>query len=232
MPASRSLIALLLGTIVFFALWLVALKPGSSSSGSGGGSSNQGLGAYQSDINKAKQAVGVSNASNAASGRLSGGSSATAPAAPAAAGRPSSATPTGSAKPTTTSASTARPAATARAGAGVSGAGASTAGQLSTVRAALSAHRVVAMLFYNPGGADDQAVRQELASVPTHHGQVVKLAIPLSQAANFTAVTEQVPVNFSPTLVLIDRHGQASEILGYSDSFEINQRVDDALAVG
>ena len=58
MPASRSLIALLIGTVAFFALWVVALKPGSSKTGSG----SQGLGQYQSAINKAHQAVATSNA--------------------------------------------------------------------------------------------------------------------------------------------------------------------------
>ena len=52
-------------------------------------------------------------------------------------------------------------------------------------------------------GADDQAVKQELGSVPSHRGVVVKLAVPLAEAASFTAVTQQVPLNFSPTLVLI-----------------------------
>jgi hypothetical protein len=88
---------------------------------------------------------------------------------------------------------------------------------------------VVALLFYNPLAADDDAVKQELAGVPTHRGRVVKLTIPLSEASNFTAVTQQVPVNFSPTLVLIAPNGQAGEIVGFSDQLEIAQRVDDAL---
>src|SRR5947209_19557930 len=64
MPASRSLIALLVGTVAFFALWMFALKGSSSSSSS----SSQGVGQYQSAINKAHQAVKTSKASNAASG--------------------------------------------------------------------------------------------------------------------------------------------------------------------
>jgi hypothetical protein len=104
------------------------------------------------------------------------------------------------------------------------------AANLSTVEAAVSAHKVVAILFYNPQAADDQAVKGELASVPTRKGRVVKLAIPLNEAANFTAVTQQVPVNLSPTLVLVSRTGAATEIVGYSSPFEIAQRVDNALA--
>jgi hypothetical protein len=97
------------------------------------------------------------------------------------------------------------------------------------VETAVNAHKVVALLFYNPQAADDQALKRELASVPTHKGRVVKLAIPLGDAANFTAVTQQVPVNLSPTLVLVSGAGAATEIVGYSDPFEIDHRVDDAL---
>lgn len=225
MPASRSLIALLVGTVAFFALWIVALKPGSSTSAGSGKS--QGLGAYQSDINKAKQAVGISNASNAASGNENAASS------PAASSSPPAPAP-GAAKPAGHSSS--RPAAktpAAKATAAKASPQPATAAQnLSTVKAAITSHKVVVMLFYNPGAADDQAVKQELGSVPDHKGKVVKLSIPLSQASNFTAVTQQVPLNFSPTLVLIDPTGQASEIVGYSDTFEIDQRVADALAAG
>lgn len=224
MPASRSLIALLVGTVVFFALWLVALKPSGSSS-SGSSSSSQGLGQYQSDINKAHQAVQISNASNAASGNDGTSPAASSPAASGGSAPATKATATTSS--TTRSASKPSLPVTSKTGQHSPAAMA----RLSTVQRALAQHKVVAMLFFNPQAADDQAVKQELAGVPTHHGQVVKLTIPLSEASNFTAVTQQVPVNFSPTLVLIAPNGQAGEIVGYSDQFEIAQRVDDALAV-
>ena len=65
MHASRGLIALLVGTVAFFALWIVALKPGGSSSS---GTNAQGLAGYQAAIAKAHQAVQTSAADNAASG--------------------------------------------------------------------------------------------------------------------------------------------------------------------
>ena len=215
MPASRSLIALLIGTVVFFALWTFVLKGNSSSAG--GSSKRGGLGQYQSDISAARHAVGVSNASNAASGNenatSSGGASATH-------------TSTTTAKPSTTSASSTKsnPPVTH-----VKVQRQTAAITLSTVQAAVTRHKVVALLFYNPAAADDQAVKHELASVPAHRGAVVKLTVPLSEAASFTAVTQQVPLNFSPTLVLISTKDEASEIVGYTDPFEIDQRVLDAL---
>jgi hypothetical protein len=225
MPASRSLIALLVGTVVFFALWLVALKPSSSSSGGSGGSSSQGLGSFQSDINKAHQAVATSNASNAASGNENVTSSSGGATASHQSAKPASKPHTASSVKSSAESSTKPSVATTKAQRHA------LANNLTTVRSAISAHRAVALLFYNPAAADDQAVKQELAAVPTHKGHVVKLAIPLKEASAFTAVTQQVPVNLSPTLVIVSSNGQASEIVGFSTGFEISQRVDDALAV-
>src|SRR5947209_5546858 len=60
---SKPLIALLVGTVAFFALWTVALKGGAS-----GGASSKSLGTYQSAIDKAHHAASLSNAVNAAHG--------------------------------------------------------------------------------------------------------------------------------------------------------------------
>jgi hypothetical protein len=223
MPASRSLIALLVGTVAFFALWLVALKP-SSSSNNGGSSSSQGAGQLQSAINKAHQAVKTSNASNAAAGN--DGTAPSSSPSSSSAGSPAS-------QPASSSTSKAQastkpvPHLTAKVGKHSH----ATLARLSTVQHALARHKAVAMLFYNPKAADDVAVKQELRAVPTHRGHVVKLTIPLGEASNFTAVTQQVPVNFSPTLVLIAPNGEVGEIVGFSDKLEIAQRVTDALAL-
>jgi hypothetical protein len=66
--------------------------------------------------------------------------------------------------------------------------------------------------------------------VPGHGGQVFKLAIPLSEGSSYAALTNQVPVNISPTLVIIDRRRHADEVVGFADSFEIVQRLSDALS--
>jgi hypothetical protein len=220
MQASRGLIAVLVGTVVFFALWIVALKPSGSSSGAGG-RPTQGLKGYQSDIAAAHQAVQTSNADNA---RAGGGPVTTAPApaasassAPVAKAAPAPAAHNAKARTHVAAPRTAVSSGTA-------------ASRLGTVQRAIRAHKVVAMLFYNPAAADDRAVRRELAAVPTHHGRVVKLTIPLSEISSYTAVTTQVPVNFSPTLVLLAPDGQADELVGFSDQFEIAQRVGQALA--
>lgn len=219
MQASRGLIALLVATVAFFALWIVALKPGGSSQ-SPGGSPTHGPSGYQADIAAAHQAVQTSNADNVRSG-ADPSSAASSPAS------------TNQSAPATHAAPTASHGARSHTRLAVANSDhspGSSADRLNTVQRARRAHDVVAMLFYNPAATDDQAVRQEFAVVPTHRGRVVKLTIPLREIANYTAVTEQVPVNFSPTLVLVAPNGQADEIVGFSDRFEIAQRVDQALA--
>ena len=44
-------------------------------------------------------------------------------------------------------------------------------------------------------------------------------------------ISNQVRSRQSPTLVLVNPAAQATMIIGFADTFEIAQRVDDALAV-
>jgi hypothetical protein len=205
---SKPLIGLLLATVVFFALWMVALKP-HGSGGSSSGSGNQGLGQYQTDINAAHKAVQTANAASGRAGSV--------PAAPATVTATSTvaAHPTASPKPLVRPVRTREPAAS----------------RLASVQQALRSHRVLALLFYNPGAPDDRAIHRELTGVPTHRGRVFKLAIPLSEIGRYTSITEELPVNLSPTLVLVAPDRQTDEIVGYADPFEISQRIDDALAL-
>jgi hypothetical protein len=229
----RPLIALLVATLAAFGLWYVELRPSSSSSGGG----SQGAGTYQSAINQAHQAVKTSNAANAKLGAPTSTGRASASPTPKAstAKVATSAKTTGTASRTTTTASKAS--ATAVPQPAVKHAASkpaaklvSTAQQLSLVTNAITAHKVVAVLFYNDAAADDQAVDKELAAVPTHGGRVVKAAVPLTALTSFGIITQQVPVVTAPTLVLIDSSRQATEITGFADTLEITQRVDDALA--
>ncbi|HEY2159979.1 MAG TPA: hypothetical protein VGH24_01620 [Solirubrobacteraceae bacterium] len=218
---SRPLIGLLAATVLVFALWVVALKPHDSGTGSGGSSSG-GLGQYQSDIKAAHQAVGTSNAANARAGAdptsaPSGSTAAAHPAKVAAAKHAAVVKHAVAVKHATPAKSLPHTvAAVSRFGA---------------VQRALRRHEVLALLFFNPAAPDDRAVNAELRTVPAHSGKVFKLAIPLSEINSYMAITNRVPVNLSPTLVLIAPNGAADEIVGYADPFEISQRVNDALAI-
>jgi hypothetical protein len=197
---SRPLIGVLIAAVAVLALWLVALKPGSSSTGG----KQQGLGAYQSAINKAHQAAATSDAAAAAVNGTG----------------PTTSTTSATARPATATRTAATHVARVHVDANTPGA----------VARALARRNVVALLFYNPAATDDQAVKQELAAVSTDRGKVVKLAVPVGQLARYSLVTNQVPIQVSPTLVLIDKSRQASTIVGFADRFEIAQRVEDALS--
>jgi hypothetical protein len=224
---SRPLIALLLGTVAVFALWIVALKP--STSGGGAGSKP---GAYVSAIAKAHQAVALSAAASVARG----GTVAASPSAhPAAAAQTSAITHTpAAAQSSHPTAKATHPASTIfKTGTTWPAQRTSTSGparRASAVARALKKNETVALLFYNAAGTDDRAVRRELAAVPAHRGRVLSVAVPLNELARYGVVTNQVMVNVSPTLVLIDKGHQASTIVGFADRFEIAQRVADALA--
>ncbi len=215
---SRPLIALLIATLAFFALWITMLKPSTAPSGPKGGTN-----AYQSAIAKARQTVAASDRAAGIHTTPAAGASGihTTPAAGAAAAQSSSPS-----VPTVTVPST-----SAKVGGGAAHNPAATTHRLNVVTRALDAHKVLALLFYNPAATDDRAVKRELASVSTHGHRVVKLAIPISELARYPVVTTQVQLNESPTLVLIDSHRQATTIVGFADRFEIAQRVQDALAV-
>jgi hypothetical protein len=101
----------------------------------------------------------------------------------------------------------------------------------SVIESGLSQHKVLAILFFNPAAADDQAVKHELDAIPARGGKVVKLAVPLSEITRYPVITNQVQVTESPTLVLIDGQRKADMLTGYLDQFELAQRVSDALSV-
>jgi hypothetical protein len=230
----KPLIGLLLGTVAFFAIWMVALKPHSSSSGGSQG----GVGQYQSAINQAHNAVTTSNQANAKLGAPTATTSATTPAATTPATTAKAATAkaaTAKAKATTAPAKApAKPVTKAKAAPApkpaAQSAKAVAATAVQTVGTAIRAGKVVAILFYNDAAADDRAMKSELAAIPTHGGQVVKVAVPVSQLIQFSSLTQTVDVNTAPELVLIDHARQASTLVGYADSVEIAQRINDALA--
>src|SRR4051794_32160863 len=156
---SRPLLALLVGSVAFFAVWMVALKPSGSGSSSSGGSS-----AYQSAIAKAHAAVATSNGASAAHGGTVAAGAHTASTPPGQTSTPPGSAPNpavtthGATKLTTRPA----PATTGHA------APATPAQRRNAVEGALRTNKVLALLFYNGAAADDRAIRKELASVPTH----------------------------------------------------------------
>lgn len=180
---------------------------------------------------KAKQAVATGNAAAAkteATAKATGGTATTtAPAKPAkaAAAKPATAaaaTPATAAKPATTAAAT--PATTA--------AKPEVAGQSAAVReilAELDGGKVVVLLFWEPKGSDDRAVRSAVARTNLHGGKVETHVASIDDLADYAPITRGVPVVTSPSVVVIDKNRRARVIAGLTIPREIDQTVARAL---
>jgi hypothetical protein len=203
---SKPLLGLLAASVIGLALMMVAFKGPSSSAGG-----SRGVGTYQTAINQAHSAVATSNAANAAAG--GNASSTAAPSHRSSSARPAS---------TAAAPHAAKPAGSAPA---KPSAAALAQDEVNVLQAALAAHRVIGLLFYNPAASDDAAVAKELAAAATAPG-VVKLMVPVANISRFTMITNDVPVTSSPTLLLIDRTGDATPLTGFADRFEIAARLN------
>jgi hypothetical protein len=78
------------------------------------------------------------------------------------------------------------------------------------------------MLFWDSAGSDDRHTRAALQQVNTRHGTVKVHAIPIKDVGKYTAITADVKINVSPTIVIISPKLQAWRITGYTDTGEIN----------
>lgn len=97
------------------------------------------------------------------------------------------------------------------------------------VESQLKAGKTVLILFWNPHGAEDVAVRGELPAVQRRlGGKIAVRYAAASQVGEYGAVTHAVQVNQTPTLVIVNPHGQATVITGLTDAFAIEQAVREA----
>jgi hypothetical protein len=199
---SKPLLGVLLAAVALFAGVMVFFK-GNHSTGSTPTS------VAQSAIDQAHQAVKTSNAANARIG---------APVATTPGAAPSHAAKATHSSRTTHTVKPAGHVAATKAAPG-------SKRPVAQVETALAQHKVVGLLFFNPSATDDLAVKSELAAASTRAG-IVKVAVPITDVAQFTMLNNSVPVSSSPTLVMIDRGGSASTISGFADRFEIAQRLN------
>ncbi|HEV7808643.1 MAG TPA: hypothetical protein VGO80_22755 [Solirubrobacteraceae bacterium] len=210
MPAiSRPLLILMAATFALMALWLVALRPKPVAV------EDTPLAATR-EIAKAKAATAIADAANAkiraAAGE--GGAGAAAPSTNAAA-TPSTPPASGQSK------TAAKPERASRATA---------AGRDAAVVRDVKRGKVVVLLFWNPAGADDLAVRGALRDLDLHGGKVVVRVVPITRVAQYASITSGVKIAQSPTTVVIGRRRQTRVIVGLTEPREISQAVGDALA--
>lgn len=212
-------------TLLFAALWFVALRPKSSTGGESAatpapaapttpapsGGAAPGTEGLKSAVDQARGAVATANGDTPAARAEAPAASAT----PARAARP--ATRSGaSARPATAPSSARRP--TQR------------SGPASLVEAALRQRKAVAIAFVDPQTADARAVAVEVRHVSHFDGRAATFVAPLAKLSAYGFITNRVEVTVAPTVVIVDPRRRATTIVGFTDRGEIEQRLADALA--
>lgn len=85
---------------------------------------------------------------------------------------------------------------------------------------------VVVLLFWDPRGADDQAVHAEVRSL-----HATKLAVHEAapgEVAAFGTITRGVQVYGTPTILVVDRKGHTQVLTGLQDAYAIGQAIAEA----
>ena len=93
---------------------------------------------------------------------------------------------------------------------------------------ALDAKKVVVLLFWNSNAVDDRSVHQSVAKLSRHGGKVAVFDDSVKNLSRYTRVTATAQVTQTPSLVVIDRRGNAQVQTGYYDFETIDQFVDTA----
>jgi hypothetical protein len=130
-------------------------------------------------------------------------------------------------KPTTTTPSSAT--SPAQKGSSSSSASSTTlipSGQRS-VEADLAKGNVVVLLFWNPAGTDDLVTYSAVQSLRSTHDVSVQEAL-ASQVADYGSVTRGVQLYATPTLLVINKQGQAIVLTGVQDAYSIEQAIAEA----
>jgi hypothetical protein len=98
-----------------------------------------------------------------------------------------------------------------------------------TVEAELKQGKIVAVLFWNSKSSVDQAVQRELQAVGhTLGGKVAVHDALAGQVGSFGSITRDVQVFQTPTIMIVNKHGQTTTLTGLTDGFSIEQAIDEA----
>jgi hypothetical protein len=108
-----------------------------------------------------------------------------------------------------------------------SGAAAIPARQL-TVEAALEKGNIVVILFWNHHGADDVAVQRALKPLAKSGRKISVQEVAPGQVAAFGSVTRGVQVYGTPTILIVNKHGQTTTLTGLQDTYSIQQAIAEA----
>lgn len=98
-----------------------------------------------------------------------------------------------------------------------------------TVEHELQHGKTVLILFWNPHGSDDVAVHNSLPAV--QHALGSKVAVHYASAGQvgaFGTVTHAVQVTQTPTLLIVNPHGQTTVLTGLTEAFAIQQAIAES----
>jgi hypothetical protein len=139
----------------------------------------------------------------------------------------SSSTPASSQTPQAAQSPTAKPGAPAQANRPQTGP--ASVGLPTPVKSALDAHKVVVILFWNPRSVDDRSVKASLDSLSRHKRKVAVFSDRVENLARYSRVMTAASISTTPSLVIVNRKGQAEVVNGYLDRQTVGQYVRNAL---
>jgi hypothetical protein len=97
------------------------------------------------------------------------------------------------------------------------------------IQAALDAHKVIVLLFWQPNSSDDRAVHDAVSGLSTHGGKVVVKSAHLADLGTYGRIVAGARVQESPTVIVIDGKHRARTLTGFVDGEVIDQAVLAAL---
>jgi hypothetical protein len=230
---SRPMQIALVAVVLLAGMWFTVLKPKPDSGVAGTPAAAKpepvapGVKGLVTAVDKAKAVSAKSDATNAKIEAASGGDAA-ATSSPAPAAKPAAAKHTAVAK---AKAKAATPAA-AKPGTKAATATAPDAVVDPSERllAALTKGKVLVVLFEGKG-ADDKAARKAVHQTALHDAKhVVSAYVPIADVGKYVAITSDVQVLTSPTVLVIGADHKATPLTGYVDAAVIRQAVGDAAA--
>jgi hypothetical protein len=98
----------------------------------------------------------------------------------------------------------------------------------SAVEAELKRGKIVLLLFWNPKGAEDAAVRNEVRALAAHGKKIAVHEALASQVATFGSITRGVQVEQTPTVLIINKRDHATALTGLTDAFALEQAIAEA----
>jgi hypothetical protein len=97
------------------------------------------------------------------------------------------------------------------------------------VASELKQGKVVLVLFWNPHSSDDVAVEGQVKAVAHTLGRHVAVHTAYaSQVNSFGSITREIQVYQTPTLMIVNPHGQVTTLTGYTDAYAIEQAIVEA----